>query len=156
MWLAVTHELEAPETANKAHVWEQRMQRVAAPGFPVLGDGWSSLAARDARAQASGSGHVALGWQQDGAAHTSPVLIQGLGQPRRGLLQPRTSEGEAHGWAIFSPSAPPVSGHTSSPLLMISISKGQRARIWAKSASPEAGCGVILVISMPRDLPVWQ
>lgn len=60
MWLAVTHELEAPETANKAHVWEQRMQRVAAPGFPVLGDGWSSLAARDARAQASGSGHVAL------------------------------------------------------------------------------------------------
>lgn len=37
LWLAVTHKLEASDTANKAHVCERSVQHVAAPGFPVCG-----------------------------------------------------------------------------------------------------------------------
>lgn len=160
MWLAVTHELEAPDTANKAHVWEGRMRRVAAPGFPVFGDGWSSLAAPDARAQVSlsccsrlwacGTG-LAAGW----CCHSSSVLAQGLGETSPGSQEPL--KGKHRDGQDLCPSAPPVGWHTSSPLLMISITKGQRAQIWAKNPPPpKAGCGLILVISMSRELPVWH
>lgn len=51
--------------------------------------------------------------------------------------------------------------HTFSPFLMISITQGRRAQIWAKDPpSPEAGCDLMLVIfitePMSRDLPVGQ
>lgn len=63
------------------------------------------------------------------------------------------------GGQYLSPSAPPVGRHTISPFLMTSITKGQRAQIWAKDPpSPKAGCDLILVISLQhpvsRDLPL--
>lgn len=151
MWLAVTHELEAPDTANKAHVWEQRMRRVAAPAFPVLGEGWSSLAAPHARAQVSlaccsriqacGNAGLAAGW----GCHTSPVPVLDGGAS----CSPEPLEGKLMGGQHLSLSAPHV---------LFSITKGDRAQIWAKDPpSAKAGCALILVIPlhnpMCRDLP---